>query len=88
MKYYITNLRLAGDVLHCSRSVLVYIISQKSCVCVKRKGAQAARKVPPDFDAVKAAFLERVSEAATVEHLLVPPQLIVNLIKLVQNLSQ
>ena len=53
-----------------------------------QEGAQAARKVPPDFDAVKAAFLERVSEAATVEHLLVPPQLIVNLIKLVQTLSQ
>ena len=36
-------------------------------VYVKRKGAEVARKVPPDFDAFKAAFLEHVREAATVE---------------------
>ena len=62
----------------CSGSVLVYIISQKSCICVKRKGAEAAQQVPPDFDAGKATFLECVSEAATVERLFVPPQVIVH----------
>ena len=46
---------------------------------VKRKGTKAARKLPPDFDAIKAAFLDHVQEAATVESSLVPPQLIVNL---------
>ena len=63
---------------HGGNIVLVYIISQKSCICVKRKGAEAAQQVPPDFDAGKATFLERVGEAATVERLFVLPQVIVN----------
>ena len=47
---------------------------------VRRKGTKAARKVPSDFEAIKAAYyLDRIRVAATIDDQFVPPQLIINL---------
>ena len=46
---------------------------------VRRKGTKAARKLPSDYEDIKASFLERVREAATTSTgSFIPPQLILN----------
>ena len=44
---------------------------------VKRKGTKAAKKLPPDFDVIKADYVARVEKAATEHN--IPPELCLNL---------
>lgn len=72
-------LEIMVAILTSENPVAASLMSRKNMT--KRKGTQAARRVPTDFDSVKKAFLSRVSE--TVSETGNPSsQLTINLIKL------